>query len=287
MTAILKKEVRTYLTSMTGYVFTAFLLVVSGIYFTAYHLMSGYPLFAYTLDAILVVMLLMVPVLTMRSLAEERKQKTDQLLLTAPVTVGSIVLGKYLALVVIFLIPVCVLACYPLVLSQFGTIPYGETYTALFGFFLMGCSFLAIGLYLSAVTESQVIAAVLTFLVLFVSYLIEGIASFFPETASASFFSLVVLVFVGCMAVKWWTKNNLITGICLILGEGILIACYLLDSAMFSGVIQQILGIFNISEPFSEFANGILDLTGVVYYLSVIGIALFLTVQSIQKRRWS
>lgn len=287
MTAILKKEVRAYLTSMTGYVFTAFLLVVSGIYFTAYHLMSGYPLFAYTLDAVLVVMLLMVPVLTMRSLAEERKQKTDQLLLTAPVTVGSIVMGKYLALVTIFLIPVCVLACYPLVLSQFGTIPYGETYTALLGFFLMGCSFLAVGLYLSAVTESQVIAAVLTFLFLFVSYLIEGIASFFPETASASFFSLVVLVFAGCMAVKWWTKNNLITGICLIVGEGVLIGVYIMDSAVFAGLIQQVLGILNISAPFSEFANGMLDLTGVVYYLSVIGIALFLTVQSIQKRRWS
>lgn len=287
MTAIWKKEVRSYLTAMTGYVFIAFLLVVSGIYFTAYHLMSGYPLFAYTLNAILVVMLLMVPVLTMRIFAEERKQKTDQLLLTSPVSVGGIVMGKYMSLVTIFLIPVGVLALYPLVLSQFGTIPYGETYTALLGFFLMGCSFLAIGLYLSAVTESQVIAAVLTFLFLFVSYLIEGIASFFPETASASFFSMVVLVFAGFLFIQWWTKNNLIAGICLVLGEGVLVALYLVDASVFAGLIQKILGVFNISGHFSEFANGILDLTGVVYFLSVIGIALFLTVQSIQKRRWS
>lgn len=175
MIAILKKEVKGYLTSMVGYVFIAFMLVVSGIYFTAYHLNGAYPKFAYTLSAVLVVFLIAVPILTMRILAEERRQKTDQLLLTSPVSVPEIVIGKYLALVCIFFIVVLALAFYPLVLSQFGSIPYGETYAALFGFWLMGCSFLAIGLYISSITESQVIAAVLTFLVLFVCYLMEGI----------------------------------------------------------------------------------------------------------------
>ena len=102
MIAILKKEVKGYLTSMVGYVFIAFMLVVSGIYFTAYHLNGAYPKFAYTLSAVLVVFLIAVPILTMRILAEERRQKTDQLLLTSPVSVPEIVIGKYLALVCIF-----------------------------------------------------------------------------------------------------------------------------------------------------------------------------------------
>ncbi|MCD7737028.1 MAG: ABC transporter permease, partial [Lachnospiraceae bacterium] len=153
MTAIYKKEVRGFLTSMVGFVFMAFLLLVCGIYFTAYNLQAAYPKFAYTLSSVLFVFLIAVPILTMRVLAEEQKQKTDQLLLTAPVTVTEIVMGKFFALTTIFMIPVLILAVYPLIMAQFGTIYFAETYTALFGFFLMGCSFLAIGLFISSVTE--------------------------------------------------------------------------------------------------------------------------------------
>lgn len=287
MTAIFKKEVKSYLTSMIGYVFIAFLLAVSGIYFTAYHLMSAYPMFAYTLNAVLVVFLLAVPILTMRILAEERRQKTDQLLLTAPVSVTEIVLGKFLALAFIFLIPVLVLAVYPLILSQFGEVPYPETYAALAGFFLMGCSFLAIGMFLSSITESQVIAAVLTFLVLFVCYVIEGIASFFPDTALPSFCALLLIVAAAAVLIYLWTKNSLLAGAFLLLGEGALTVLYILKASAFEGVIQKILGVLNISGHFSEFVSGIFDVTGVVYYLSIIAVFLFLTVQSIQKRRWS
>lgn len=236
MSAVYKKELKGFLTSMVGYVFLAFLLAVCGIYFTAYHLQAMYPQFAYTLQAVLFVFLIAVPILTMRVLAEERKLKTDQLLLTAPVSVPGIVLGKYLALVSVFLIAVAVLAVYPLILMQFGTIYLSETYTALLGFFLLGCSFLAIGLWISSVTESQVIAAVLTFLLLFVCYVSQGIAGFFPESAE---------------------------------------------------LIQKVFEMLDLTGHFTEFASGILDLTGVVYYLSVIAFCLFLTVQSIQKRRWS
>lgn len=97
MKAILRKELKAYLTSMTGYVFIAFILLLTGIYFTAYNLQAGYPIFGYTLSSITFVFLIVTPVLTMRVLAEERKQKTDQLLLTSPVQVGDIVIGKYLA----------------------------------------------------------------------------------------------------------------------------------------------------------------------------------------------
>lgn len=287
MLAIYKKEVRGFLTSMVGYVFIAFLLVVCGIYFTAYHLQGMYPQFAYTLQAVQFVFLIAVPVLTMRILAEEQKQKTDQLLLTSPVSVTEIVMGKYLALVTIYLIAVVILAFYPLILTQFGEVALPETYTALFGFLLMGCSFLAIGLYISSVTESQVIAAVLTFLVLFVCYVSEGIAGFFPETSSASFYTLLVLAVIAALLIYFILGNPVIAfGIGVVLIGG-LVVLYLMNASVYEGLIQDIFNVFNLSGHSEEFANGIFDITSIVYYLSVIAVFLFLSVQSIQKRRWS
>ncbi len=287
MTAIYKKELRGLLTSVIGFVFMAFLLVVCGIYFTAYNLQGLYPRFAYTLDAVFFVFLIAVPILTMRVFAEERKQKTDQLLLTSPVSVTQIVLGKFLAVATIYLIPVLILSLYPLIMAQFGTIYFAETYTAVLGFFLMGCSFLAIGVFLSSLTESQIIAAVLTFLVLFVCYVINGIAAFFPETASGSFYILLVLILLLAALIYLMIKNIWISVLCGVAAEAAAVIVYVVNAGVYEGLIQKILNIFDISAHYSEFYSGILDVSGIVYFLSVIGICLFLTVQTIQKRRWS
>lgn len=287
MLAIYKKEVKGFLTSMVGYVFIAFLLVVCGIYFTAYHLQGMYPYFAYTLQAVQFVFLIAVPILTMRILAEERRQKTDQLLLTAPISVTEMILGKYLALVTVYLIPVGILCCYPLILTQFGDVALPEAYIALLGFFLLGCSFLSIGLYLSSVTESQVIAAVATFLVLFVSYVSEGVASFFPETASASFYVLIVLGLIVAAVICQMLGSPVIALGVGAVSVGALVVLYATNASVFEGMIQNIINVFNLSGHSEDFANGILNLSDVAYYLSVIGVFLFLSVQSIQKRRWS
>ena len=159
MTAIYKRELKSYLTSMVGYLFIFFILVLTGIYFSAYQLSAAYPKFEYTLSAITFAFLIGVPILTMRVLAEERKQKTDQLLLTAPISVWDIVFGKYLALVAVFAIPVVIMCFYPLIMSKFGTISYASAYTGILGFFLLGCANLAIGVFMSALTESQVISS--------------------------------------------------------------------------------------------------------------------------------
>ena len=287
MTAVYKKEIKGLLTSMIGYVFIAFLLVVAGIYFSAYNLQGMYPQFAYTLSGLEFVFLIAVPVLTMRMLAEERKQKTDQLLLTSPVSVGGIIMGKYLALVTVYLIPMAVLALYPLVLSQFGTIYYGETYVAVLGFFLMGSCYLAIGLYLSSVTESQVIAAVITFLFLFVCYVIDGIATFFPETANTSFYVVLILIFVLVYVLYVMAGNILLCTGTGLAAAAAAVVLYVTNASVYEGLIQKLLNVFDMRGHFSEFMSGILDLTSVVYYVTVIGVFLFLSVQSIQKRRWS
>ena len=177
MKAIYKKEVKSYLTSMIGYVFIFFILLLEGIYFTAYNLQNAYPLFGTTLSAVTFIFLILVPVLTMKTIAEERKQKTDQLLLTAPVSVSEIVLGKFLAVATVYAIPVLIICLYPMIMGKYGTVSYAMAYTAVLGFALLGFAQIAVGVFWSSVTENPVIAAVVTFIVLFVCYMITGIGS--------------------------------------------------------------------------------------------------------------
>ena len=287
MTAIYKRELKSYLTSMVGYLFIVFVLVLTGIYFSAYQLSAAYPKFETTLSAVTFVFLIGVPILTMRVLAEERKQKTDQLLLTAPVSVGNIVTGKYLALVTVYAIPILVLCTYPLIMSKFGTVDFGTAYTAILGFFLLGCANIAIGLFMSALTESQVIAAVLTFVLLFAFYMMNGISSFFSKTSMSTCVTFGLLILAAAIIVYTMIKNVLISAAVGVIGEVILVIVYLLKSSIFEGGIQKVLDIFNLSGHFDNFTNNIFDIKGIVYFLSVIAVCLFLTMQSILKRRWN
>lgn len=287
MLAIYKKELRSYLTSMAGYVFIAFILLILGIYFTAYNLQYASPDLGVTLSAVTFLFLIITPVLTMRILSEEKKNKTDQLLFTAPVAVWKVVLGKYLSMVTIYLIPVVIVSFYPTIMSQYGTVSYPMAYTAVLGFFFLGCAQIAVGLFLSSVTESQVIAAVLTFGVLFCSYVMDGIESFFSDTAMSSFLTFLVISVVIALAVYQMTKDMILSSV---LGAVLVAAnviLYLVKASFYEGLVQKFLDLLAMSDHFDNFVGGILDVTGIVYMMSVICIFIFLTIQCIQKRRWS
>lgn len=287
MGTICRKEIRGYFTSMLGYVFIAFMLVISGIYFTAYHMQAGYPIFGYSLSSITFVFLIVTPVLTMRSLAEERRAKTDQLLLTSPLSVWDIVGGKFLGLAGVFLISCLIMGIYPLIMSNYGTVNMAMSYAALLGFFLLGCANLSIGLFLSSLTESQILSAVLTFAVLFLCYMMNGIESLLGETASTSLLAFALIILAAAVLIAYVLKNTFLAVLVGIVSEAVLFVLYLARSSMFEGAIQKVLDVFNLTGHFDDFVNGVFSVSGVVYYLSVIGIFLFLTVQSIQKRRWS
>lgn len=287
MTAIYKRELKSYLTSMIGYVFIFFILLLEGIYFTAYNMQGAYPVFGSTLSAIAFIFLILVPILTMKTIAEDRKQKTDQLLLTAPISVGEVVAGKYLALITVYMIPIAIISLYPLIMMKYGTVSVLMSYTAILGFVLLGFTQIAMGVFFSSITESSVIAAVITFIVLFLCYMMEGIETLIPVTAMASFWIYMILVMVLAVIVYHMIKNIWIAGITGILGEAGLIAAYIVKSSVFEGSIQRVLEIFNIVSRFDNFTGGILDIQGIVYFLSVIFIFLFLSVQTITKRRWN
>ena len=186
MTAILKREIGFYYKNITGWMLSSFLLIFAGIYCMAYNLSGYYAKFEYVLSAISFIYLIAVPIISMRTLAEEKRQKTDQLLYSLPMRLSSIVIGKYLGMLVVLAMPVLIMALYPLILSQFGSIHYASAYSALFAFFLLGACLLSIGLFISSVTESQVAAAVITLVTMLLLYFMNGLASYLSTEASAS-----------------------------------------------------------------------------------------------------
>lgn len=287
MLAIYKKEIRSYMNSMIGYVFIFLIMLLTGIYFTAYQLNAAYPKFEYTLNSLTFVFIIGIPILTMRVFSEERKQKTDQMLLTAPISVIDIVMGKYLALITVYAIPMLILCMYPLLILKFGSISMGSAYTAILGFFLLGCSNLAIGMFLSSITESQIIAAVLSFIVLFAFYMMSGISSFFSTTALSTCVTFGLFILAAAIVFYTLIKNIWISAIVGVIGEIILIVIYVINKNFFEGGIQKVLDIFDLSGKFENFANEIMDITGIIYFCSVIAICLFLTIQSVAKRRWN
>lgn len=178
MRAIFEREFRSCFTSVSGYVFAAFLLLFAGIYTMSVCLIGGYANFEYVLGNMSFIFLLIVPVITMKTFAEERRQHTDQLLYALPIGMTKVVLGKYLALLAVFAVPMLIIAVYPLVLSLYGTLSFRTILTTYIGFLLLGASLLSIGMFLSSLTESQPLAAGGTFLVLLLNFFSSSLASY-------------------------------------------------------------------------------------------------------------
>jgi len=186
MAAIYRRELKAYFQSMTRYVFIAFMVLFIGIYFMAYNMMSGYPYFSYTLSGMVTIIMIGIPVLTMRSFADDRKTKTDQLLLTSPVTVAKMVLGKYLSMITVYAIPVLISGICPLIIKLNGNANLKSDYASLLAFFLLGCVYIAIGMFISSLTESQIIAAVGTFGIILLLLLWPSLVEFLPTSAIGS-----------------------------------------------------------------------------------------------------
>lgn len=288
MLAIYKRELKSYFQSMVGCVFVAFLVAFTGIYFTAYNLNAGYPYFSYTLSGSLIVFIVGIPLITMRSFAEERKNKTDQLLLTAPVSLTKIVLGKYLAMISVVAIPNLIFCLFPLLIKMNGTAYLKTDYISIGVFFLLGCVYVAIGMFMSALTESQMIAFITTFGLLLILYLWNGIIGFLPSSAIGSLIGLIVIFTIIIAYIYHMTENWMISAVLEVIGIVASVATYIVKSSLFENLLTKILGKLALADVFTDITNNhIVDITGIVLYLSVIAIFIVLTIQAIQKRRWS
>ena len=287
MKAVFKHELRQYFDSMTAYVFGAFLLLFIGIGSMLYNLQSAVSNFEFVLNFASIVFVVIVPVLTMRTLSEERKQKTDQLLYALPISTTQVILGKYAALLLVFLIPLCFVALYPLLFSQFGEVYLPTAYGSLFAFFLLGAALITVGVFLSSLTDNQGLAAGLGIGAILLNYYSVSLSEYVSSTAVGSLVTFAVLIVCLGLIIRALTRNDMLSIAVGLVLLAALIGVYALDGTALEGLLPDIMKTLSLFSRFSVFVNGVFDLTGVVYFLSVTVFFLFLAVQSMEKRRYN
>jgi len=287
MIAVLKHELRSAFNSLTVYLFCAALLCIVGVGAMRYNIQASVANFEYALNYISVILVVIVPVLTMRSFAEERKQKTDQLLYSLPLTTWQIVGGKYLSLVAMFFLPMAIIAVYPLIFSQYGEVYLPGAYGSIFAFFVMGAALIAVGMFISSLTDNQGFAAGIAIVLFLFNYYSVSLAEQVSSTSYGSAFALCIIAALIGFIVKTLTKNNMIA---LGVGGGLVVltlAAYFIVPDKFEGLLPSIMEKLSLFDRFTTFVNGVFDLTALVFYASVIVLGLFLTVQSLEKRRYN
>lgn len=225
---------KAYFTSPIAYIFIAVFYVYTGTYYVQANIGGATSDMTYVFAGVFTLMMIMLPLLTMRLMSEEQKQKTDQCLLTAPVNLAEIVMGKFFAALCVFLCGMAIYIPYIIVLYKLaGSIAWATVLGNMLALLLLGACFISIGMFVSSLTENQIVSAIASFIIIMVFYMID--------------------VFAQNVSVTW------------------------LRTVMAS------LGFYN---RYIEFTNGIINITSIVFFLSAIFVANFLTVRVLEKRRW-
>lgn len=287
MRAVYLKELKLNFTGFTGYLYGAFILLLVGIYTMAINLSGGYAQFEYVLESMAFIYLIACPVLTMRAFAEEKCSKTDQLLYSLPIRLSDVVVGKYLAMLTVSLLPVAVVSVYPLLLSGYGHVDMRSAYASILMFFLLGACLTSIGVFISSVTENQVTSAVVTLVIMLITYFMTSLASYVSTASSSSLIALSALALVLAAIVYLFTKNLSVAFLTAAALVGALLIAYAIDASAFSGLFPALMKKLSLFERFYGTIGGMFDLTAIVYYLSIIGVFLFFTTETLEKRRWS
>ena len=287
MTAIFKREFRSYFTGMVGYAVAAVSLFFLGLYFTNRNLLYQSSDFAGVLYTTTLILLFLLPAVSMRSFAEERRARTDQLLLTSPVSIPAIVAGKFLAQLAVFCVPLTAAAVMPLILTAFGKVSLISAYAALLGYILLGGACLAVGTFISCLTENQIVAYLASFVVLLIAYLMNGIKTMFTSGNILAFVVFALVLLAASAAVGVVCKNILAGGAVLVVGAAALFALFILRPAWLLSAFDAVLMALALFAPYAEIIGGSFSLPVILYYLSVIGVFLFFTGQTLERRRWN
>ena len=287
MLAIFLREFKSQFYTMTGWVFIAFMLAFIGFFMMMYNLNYGYGNFEYVLYSLTFVYLIAVPLLTMRSFAEERHQRTDQLLYSLPLSSAKIAWGKYLSMLAVLAIPMLISCTYPIILSLFGEVYLPNAYASILAFFLMGAALTALGMFASSLCESQVTAAVVCFVLVLADYFLSTIASFAPSDSAGTCILLTLVIVLCVLGLCALTKNGLFSVALGVVLEIVLIATFVFNSTALENLLPEILNSLSLFDRFSTFINGVIDLTALVFYLAVCLVFVFLSINSFERRRWN
>lgn len=287
MIAIFKREFRSYFINMSGYVFIGVLWLFSGIFSTALNFIGQYSSYEYVLSNMMTVLMLIVPILTMRSIAEDKRAKTDTLLYSLPVSTTEIVIGKYFAMLAVWGIACLGMGATPIIIGMFGEVNFASAYGAIFGFFLLGAALIAVCTFVSSLTENQLIAAIGGIAASLALYLLGSLVSMLPASAIASLICFIAVAALLTAIVYYLTRNYIITatvgGVTIIP----LIVTYFVNSSIFESSFPKVIEYLAVFDRYYSFLGGIFDIGAIVYYISFAVFFIFLTVQSFDKRRWS
>lgn len=287
MKAVFRHELSSYFRTMTGYLFIGFLLLFVGVYSYVYNIQNSLANFEYVLSGMSFVFLLIIPVLTMGVIADERRRNTDQLLYSLPLSMTEVVLGKYFAMLVVLLIPTAIICIYPLVLNLFGNVYLLKTFGAIIGFFFLGAALIAVGMFVSSLTESPAVAAGICFLLLLLNYFMSSLSGYLPATATPSLIAMTALALIAALIIWMMTRSVGAAGIFAAAAVSILVVLYLVNATWFAGLFPKIMSGLSLFERFNSFVDGVFDVKALIFYMTVCVLFVFLSIQSMDKRRWS
>lgn len=287
MFALLKKELRQYFFTTNGWVFLSVFLFISGIMFSIQMVFPGNSQYSAFLANLPFIYLFVIPLLTMRSFADEQRLMTDQLLFTGPTRLLDIVLGKFLSALIVYLVTIALTFFYPLLLSFHGELDWPVIFGTYIGFILLGMSFIAIGIFTSQLTENLLTSAVLCFCVIMLTFLVGLMRRYVPTSEVSGLVWAIILAIIPLYWLYSAGKNWLVTTLVGFVLAAVLLLFWFFAKDLFAGFIGRSLGWLSLSRRFLTFSMGILSLDAIVYYLSFSGFFLFLTVMGLEKRRWS
>jgi ABC-2 type transport system permease protein len=284
--AIFKKELKLYFSSLSGYVLLAFFVFITALYFIIINISQNYLDYQYVISNTSIIFLIIIPLLTMRLFSEEARNKSDQLIFTAPVSSLSIVLGKYFAALFLFFIAMLITVIFPIILSFFGALPVAQIVGTYIGNFLLAACFISVGLFISALSDNQVAVAITTFGSIFLFFILDSLSAAMPVNKSTSTIFLLLLIIILSNYIYNRTKIFLMSFICFLIFTVALIIAYILNLEFLDAVILKISNWFSLMSRFSNFASGILNLSDIIYYLSFVIFFLYLTMEKIESRKY-
>lgn len=287
MRAIFEREVNSYFNGIHGYLLGAFMLLFAGIFTMVVNLSQNIANFEYVMQNMDIILLIIIPILSMKSIAEDRRNKTNMLLYSLPMSMTKIVLGKYFAMILVLVLPTTIICVYPLILSMYGPVSLKIAYISIMAFFLLCCALVSIGLFISSTTESQGISAGICFIALLIIYLSASLADYISSNPFTSFTAFVLIIAILGIILNFLTKNSVFSFITATICECILLLIYWISPSNFAGLLPAVINEISVFERFYIFTYGIFDITSLVYLISVSVIFIFLTVQSMEKRRWN
>lgn len=288
MIAVFKREFRAYMNNVYGWLFMSVLLLFTGVLVAIYNFIGLSTDIRYALSFGEYALIVMVPILCMRSMSEDKKNKTDMFYLSLPMKTSSVVLGKYFALLAVLAIPTAVLCVYPLIFSLYGQVDFATTYVSLLAFFLLGAGILAVCQFISSLTENLVVSAVLGIAVLLALYFVLPVlASLLPSSALASFIGFAVLALLAALVAYLATRSLTVTAITAAVLALPLVIVYLVKGEWLAGSLPSLLAVLS---PFAQFEYmamyGLFDLCSMLVFLSYAVLFVFLTVQAADRKRY-